>query len=48
MNHLLYDLIYNPEVTAFMKMGEAKGAKVLNGYHMLVEQAEASWNLWMD
>lgn len=46
--HLLYDLIYNPEMTAFMKMGKVKGATVLNGYQMLVEQAEASWSLWMD
>ena len=46
--HLLYDLIYNPEVTAFMQMGKDKGAIVLNGYQMLVEQAEASWSLWMD
>ena len=46
--HLLYDLIYNPEVTTFMKMGKAKGAEVVNGYQMLVDQAEASWNLWMD
>ena len=47
-NHLLYDLIYNPKVTAFMKMGKVKGAEVVNGYLMLVDQAEASWNLWMD
>jgi len=46
--HLLYDLIYNPEVTAFMQMGIDKGATALNGYQMLVEQAEASWSLWMD
>lgn len=46
--HLLYDLIYNPEVTAFMQMGKDKGAIVLNGYQMLVEQAEVSWSLWMD
>ena len=46
--HLLYDLIYNPKVTAFMQMGKDKGAAVLNGYQMLVEQAEASWSLWMD
>ena len=46
--HLLYDLIYNPKVTAFMQMGKDKGATVLNGYQMLVEQAEASWSLWMD
>ena len=46
--HLMYDLIYNPEVTTFMQMGKDKGAIVLNGYQMLVEQAEASWSLWMD
>jgi shikimate dehydrogenase len=46
--HLLYDLIYNPKVTTFMQMGKAKGATALNGYQMLVEQAEASWSLWMD
>ena len=46
--HLLYDLIYNPKVTAFMQMGKDKGATVLNGYQMLIEQAEASWSLWMD
>ena len=46
--HLLYDLIYNPKTTTFMKMGKDKGASVLNGYQMLVEQAEASWTLWMN
>ena len=46
--HLLYDLIYNPKSTTFMKMGKDKGASVLNGYQMLVEQAEASWTLWMN
>ena len=46
--HLLYDLIYNPEITAFMQKGKDKGARVLNGYQMLVEQAKASWSLWMD
>jgi shikimate dehydrogenase len=46
--HLLYDLIYNPEVTAFMQIGKDKGAITLNGYQMLVEQAEASWSLWTD
>ena len=45
--HLLYDLIYNPEITAFMQKGKDKGARVLNGYQMLVEQAKASWSLWM-
>ncbi|MFK7757913.1 MAG: shikimate dehydrogenase [Flavobacteriales bacterium] len=44
--NLLYDLTYNPEVTAFLKEGEAQGAATLNGYRMLVLQAERSWELW--
>src|SRR5690625_1932226 len=39
-NHLLYDLTYNPSTTEFMKKGEAQGAKTINGYNMLIEQAE--------
>ncbi|WP_109830379.1 shikimate dehydrogenase family protein [Reichenbachiella versicolor] len=45
-NHLLFDLVYNPEVTAFMKEGLKLNAKVKNGYNMLVGQAEASWKIW--
>lgn len=45
-DHFLFDLIYNPERTAFLQEGEASGARVCNGYRMLVEQAEASWTLW--
>ncbi|EAS19159.1 shikimate 5-dehydrogenase [Flavobacteria bacterium BBFL7] len=45
-NHILYDLVYNPSNTMFMKMGKAKGARVTNGYQMLVHQAEKSWQLW--
>ena len=44
--HLLFDLIYNPEVTQFLAKGKAKGAVIKNGYDMLVLQAEASWNIW--
>lgn len=44
--HLLYDLIYNPEKTKFLKNGEIKGAKIKNGYEMLVLQAEKSWEIW--
>jgi shikimate dehydrogenase len=32
--------------TAFMKLGESKGAKITNGYKMLIYQAEKSWELW--
>lgn len=46
--HLLFDLIYNPEKTAFLAKGEAQGATILNGYLMLVLQAEAAWKIWKD
>lgn len=45
-NHLLFDLVYNPEITLFMQNGLDAGAKVKNGYEMLVGQAEASWSIW--
>ena len=45
-NHLLVDLIYNPEKTLFLKKGEEQGALIQNGYEMLVSQAEESWNIW--
>ena len=44
--HFLFDLIYNPAITEFMKQGQAKGAKTLNGMQMLIHQAEQSWSLW--
>ncbi len=46
VNHLLYDLIYNPAETSFLKKGKEKGAKIKNGYEMLVFQAEKSWEIW--
>jgi shikimate dehydrogenase len=44
--HYLYDLVYNPEETAFMLKGKAAGAKVKNGLEMLILQAEKSWEIW--
>lgn len=44
--HLLYDLVYNPEQTKFMRMGSERGARVKNGLEMLHRQAEAAWNIW--
>ncbi|MDX2196399.1 MAG: shikimate dehydrogenase [Cytophagales bacterium] len=44
--HLLFDLVYNPEVTAFMKNGLKFGAKVVNGLEMLHLQAEKAWEIW--
>ena len=45
-NHLLFDLIYNPSKTAFLKEGEAQGATIQNGLTMLEHQAEKSWEIW--
>lgn len=44
--YYLYDLVYNPEETAFMKKGLEKGAHVKNGLEMLELQAERSWQIW--
>ncbi|ASU32638.1 shikimate dehydrogenase family protein [Mucilaginibacter xinganensis] len=45
-DHLLYDLVYNPEKTLFLTKGEEQGATIKNGYEMLVLQAEKSWEIW--
>jgi shikimate dehydrogenase len=47
-HHLLFDLIYNPSETLFLKKGREAGALVSNGYEMLVQQAEESWKIWND
>lgn len=43
---LLYDLIYNPDETLFLKKGKEKGATIKNGLEMLLLQAFASWKFW--
>lgn len=45
-HHILYDLIYNPEQTKFLKHGFLKGALTINGSEMLKLQAEKSWEIW--
>ena len=45
-NHLLYDLLYNPDETLFMKRGKEQGAEVKNGLEMLLLQAFAAWEIW--
>jgi shikimate dehydrogenase len=45
-SHLLYDLVYNPPETEFLKRGKAKGASAVNGLSMLQQQAEEAWNVW--
>lgn len=44
--HLLYDLIYNPDETLFLKQGKQQGAETKNGLEMLLLQAYASWDFW--
>ena len=44
--HLLYDLLYNPDVTLFMQRGKAQGATVKNGLEMLLLQAFHAWAIW--
>lgn len=44
--HYLYDLIYNPGETEFMKRGQAAGAATKNGFEMLCLQAEEAWKIW--
>ncbi|MEO5783375.1 MAG: shikimate dehydrogenase [Ginsengibacter sp.] len=44
--HYLFDLVYKPEKTLFLKTGEGKGAIIQNGYEMLIIQAEESWKIW--
>jgi shikimate dehydrogenase len=45
--HLLYDLVYNPTETAFLRFGKKKGALTKNGLEMLQLQAERSWEIWI-
>ncbi len=44
--HLLYDLVYNPEETLFLRKGRERGAATKNGLEMLHLQAEAAWEIW--
>lgn len=44
--HLLYDVVYNPEETLFLKKGASRGATTKSGYEMWYLQALASWQIW--
>ncbi len=44
--HLLFDLVYNPEKTLFLRLGQEQGARIVNGSDMLIYQAEGSWEIW--
>jgi shikimate dehydrogenase len=45
-NHILYDLIYNPKETLFLKKGKTKNAITINGSAMLKFQANKAWEIW--
>lgn len=45
-DHLLYDLVYNPEETLFLQKGKGEGATTKNGKEMLRRQALAAWEIW--
>lgn len=45
-DHILFDLIYNPETTRFMQKGIEHGATVCNGAEMLRIQAQEAWRIW--
>ena len=44
--HLVYDLVYNPKETVFLKKARKQKCKVSNGYQMLLNQADLSWKIW--
>jgi shikimate dehydrogenase len=47
-NHILFDLVYNPELTSFLKAGKDQGCTIISGINMLYGQAERSWEIWND
>jgi len=44
--HFLFDLVYNPAVSLFLKYGRLAGSRIQNGHDMLIYQAERSWEIW--
>ena len=44
--HIVLDLIYNPEETTLLRLAALQGAKTMNGLFMLQQQAEKAWEIW--
>jgi shikimate dehydrogenase len=44
--NILFDLVYNPEFTAFLRAGAEHGCITLSGLKMLHSQAEKAWEIW--
>jgi shikimate dehydrogenase len=47
-DHILFDLVYNPELTSFLQEGKKQGCTIVSGIKMLYGQAERSWEIWND
>jgi shikimate dehydrogenase len=47
-SHILFDLVYNPEITAFLQKGAEQGCTIITGSKMLYSQAEKAWQIWND
>jgi len=47
-DHILFDLVYNPELTSFLKAGKEQGCTIISGIEMLYGQAERAWEIWND
>jgi shikimate dehydrogenase len=47
-DHILFDLVYNPQLTSFLKMGKEQGCTTISGINMLYGQAEKAWEIWND
>jgi shikimate dehydrogenase len=45
-SQILFDLVYNPELTSFLKRGAEQGCKIISGIKMLHSQAEKAWEIW--
>jgi shikimate dehydrogenase len=46
--HILFDLVYNPEMTSFLRLGKEQGCRIITGLKMLYSQADRSWEIWND
>jgi len=44
--HILFDLVYNPEITSFLQEGKERGCRLITGLKMLYSQADRSWEIW--
>jgi shikimate dehydrogenase len=47
-DHILFDLVYNPGLTSFLKAGKEQGCTIISGIKMLWGQAEEAWKIWND